>query len=81
MIETSKLVTPVISTRKSKRSLQKDMVRSSKAFIVYLYREIVFLTWMTSQEKTLTTDILRRTKAFDLRFFPFDFFSKILLTE
>ena len=31
------------------RSLQKDMVRSLKAFIVYLYREIVFLTWMTSQ--------------------------------
>ena len=31
------------------RSLQKDMARSLKAFIVYLYREIVFLTWMTSQ--------------------------------
>ena len=28
-------------------SLQKDMVRSLKAFIVYLYREIVFLTWMS----------------------------------
>ena len=28
---------------------QKDMVRSLKAVIVYLNREIVFLTWMMSQ--------------------------------